>query len=73
LTVQLTESIAYLVADVSLRNGLARANAIAYTTAKSWEVEVVTGDVDLKYPPEVVFVMHLSMKVGLTQVDQRGS
>ena len=54
--VQLTESIALLAADVSLRHGLAMADAIVYATAKDQEAEVVTGDADLKDLPGVVYV-----------------
>ena len=54
--VQLTESIALLAADVSLRHGLAMADAIVYATAKDQNAEVVTGDADLKDLPGVVYV-----------------
>jgi predicted nucleic acid-binding protein len=54
--VQLTESIAYLAADLSLRHGLAMADAIVYATAKDQDAEVVTGDADLKDLPGVVYV-----------------
>jgi predicted nucleic acid-binding protein len=54
--VQLTESIALLAADVSLRYGLAMADAIVYATAQDQEAEVVTGDADLKDLPGVIYV-----------------
>ncbi len=54
--IHLTESIAYLAADVSLRHGLAVANAVGYGTAKDREAEVVTGEADLKDLPRVVYV-----------------
>lgn len=54
--VHLTESIALLAADVSLRHGLAMADAIVYATAKDQDAEVVTGDADLKDLPGVVYV-----------------
>jgi predicted nucleic acid-binding protein len=54
--VQLTESIAYLAADLSLRHGLAMADAIVYATARDQEAEVVTGDADLKNLPGVIYV-----------------
>lgn len=54
--IQLTESIALLAADVSLRHGLAMADAIVYATAKDQDAEVVTGDADLKDLPGVVYV-----------------
>ena len=43
-------------ADLSLRHGLAMADAIVYATAKDQEAEVVTGDADLKDLPGVVYV-----------------
>ena len=54
--IHLTESIALLAADVSLRHGLAMADAIVYATAKDQDAEVVTGDADLKDLPGVVYV-----------------
>jgi predicted nucleic acid-binding protein len=54
--IHLTESIAYLAADVSLRHGLAMADAIVYATAKDQEAQVVTGDADLKDLPGVLYV-----------------
>lgn len=54
--VQLTESIAYLAADLSLRHGLAMADAIVYATAQDQKAEVVTGDADLKNLSGVVYV-----------------
>ncbi|GJL51224.1 MAG: hypothetical protein NPIRA01_24510 [Nitrospirales bacterium] len=54
--VELTESIAYLAADLSLRHGLAMADAIVYATAKDQDAHVVTGDADLKDLPGVIYV-----------------
>lgn len=54
--VPLTGSIAYLAADMSLRHGLAMADAIVYATARDQGAEVVTGDADLKDLPGVVYV-----------------
>lgn len=54
--IPLTESIAFLAADLSLRHGLAMADAIVYATAKDQDAEVVTGDSDLKDLPGVVHV-----------------
>ena len=54
--IPLTESIAFLAADVSLRHGLAMADAIVYATAKDQEAELVTGDADLKDLPGVVYI-----------------
>ncbi|TAJ25989.1 MAG: type II toxin-antitoxin system VapC family toxin [Nitrospirae bacterium] len=54
--IPLTESIAFLAADLSLRHGLAMADAIVYATAQDQGVEVVTSDADLKDLPGVVYV-----------------
>ena len=54
--VHLTESIALLAADVSLRHSLVMADAIVYATAKDQEAEVVTGDADLRDLPGVVYI-----------------
>lgn len=54
--IPLTESIAFLAADLSLRHGLAMADAIVYATAKDQEAELVTGDADLKDLPGVVYI-----------------
>lgn len=54
--IHLTESISYLAADLSLRHGLAMADAIVYATARDQEAEVITGDADLKDLPGVVYV-----------------
>ncbi|HXX75803.1 MAG TPA: type II toxin-antitoxin system VapC family toxin [Nitrospiraceae bacterium] len=54
--IPLTESIAFLAADLSLRHGLAMADAIVYATAKDQEAEVITSDADLKDLPGVVYV-----------------
>ncbi len=52
----LTEPIALLAADLSLRHGLAMADAIVYATARDQEARLVTGDADLKDLPGVVYV-----------------
>ncbi|CAE6773384.1 type II toxin-antitoxin system VapC family toxin [Nitrospira defluvii] len=54
--VQLTESIAYLAADISLRHGLAMADAIVYATALDQNADVVTGEANLKDLPGVLYV-----------------
>lgn len=54
--IQLTESIAFLAADLSLRHGLAMADAIVYATAQDQEAEVVTGDADLKQLIGVTYI-----------------
>jgi len=52
----LTESIALLAAAVSLKHGLAMADAIVYATARDQEAGVVTGDADMKGLPGLVYV-----------------
>ena len=54
--IQLTESIAYLAADLSLLHGLAMADAIVYATARDQDAHVVTGDADLKDLPGVIYI-----------------
>ena len=54
--IQLTESLAYLAADVSLRYGLAMADAIVYATGQEQKADVITGDADLKDLPGVVYI-----------------
>lgn len=54
--IPLTESIALLAADVSLRYSLAMADAIVYATAQDQGADVVTSDADLKDLPGVVFL-----------------
>lgn len=54
--IPLSESIAYLAADLSLRHGLAMADAIVYATAQDHAAEVITSDADLKGLPGVVYV-----------------
>jgi predicted nucleic acid-binding protein len=54
--IQLTDSIAYLAADLSLRHELAMADAIIYATAQDQRAEVITGDADLKDLPGVRYL-----------------
>ena len=54
--IRLTESIAYLAADRSLRHGLAMPDAIVYATAKDQAAQVVTEDADLKDLPDVIYI-----------------
>ncbi|RMH32065.1 MAG: type II toxin-antitoxin system VapC family toxin [Nitrospirae bacterium] len=54
--VPLTESIAFLAADLSLRHGLAMADAIVYATGQDHGAKVVTSDADLKDLPGVAYV-----------------
>jgi predicted nucleic acid-binding protein len=54
--IPLTDSIAFLAADLNLRHSLAMADAIVYATAKDQEAEVITSDSDLKDLPGVVYV-----------------
>jgi len=54
--IPLTDSVALLAADLSLRHGLAMADAIVYATSRESEAQVITGDADLKDLPGVVYV-----------------
>ncbi|BFU96564.1 MAG: hypothetical protein NTNFB02_32860 [Nitrospira sp.] len=53
--IPLTDSIAFLAADLSLRHGLAMTDAIVYATAKDQQAEVITSDADLKDLPGVSY------------------
>jgi predicted nucleic acid-binding protein len=54
--VPLSDSIALLAADVSLRHGLAMADAIIYATALEQGAQIVTSDADLKDLSSVVYI-----------------
>jgi predicted nucleic acid-binding protein len=54
--IPLTDSIAYLAADLSFRHGLGMADAIIYATGKDQNAQIVTGDADLKDLPGVLSV-----------------
>ena len=54
--IPLTESLALNAADISLRHGLAMADAIVYATSRHQEAQLITGDADLKDLPGVVYV-----------------
>lgn len=54
--VPLSDSIAYLAADISLLHGLAMADAIVYATARDQDAQVVTGDTDLKDLPGLIYI-----------------
>lgn len=54
--IQLTDSIAYLAADMGLRHGLAMADAIIYATAQDQGAEIITSDADLKDLPGVLYL-----------------
>jgi len=54
--IPLTQSIAFVAADLCLRHGLAMADAIVYATAKDQDAELITGDADLKDLCGVVYV-----------------
>jgi predicted nucleic acid-binding protein len=54
--IPLTESIALLAADFSLKYGLAMADAIVYTTAQDQRAQLITSDADLKDLPGVVYL-----------------
>jgi hypothetical protein len=45
-----------IAADLSLRHGLARADAMVYATVEDQEAEMVTGDADLKDLTEMVYI-----------------
>ncbi len=54
--VPLSTSIALLAADLSLRHGLAMADAIVYATSRDQEAQLITSDADLKDLPGVVYL-----------------
>ena len=54
--VPLDESTALGAADASLRIGLAMADAIVYTTARTYSAELITSDKDLKGLEGVRFI-----------------
>ncbi len=54
--VVLTPGIALLAADLSLRHGLAMADAIVYATAVDQDAELVTSDADLRGLPGVTYL-----------------
>jgi predicted nucleic acid-binding protein len=54
--VPLDESTALGAADASLRTGLAMADAIVYTTARTYSAELITSDKDLKGLEGVRFI-----------------
>jgi toxin FitB len=54
--IPLTESIALLAADFSLRYGLAMADAIVYATSQDQGAQLLTSDADLKDLPGVVYL-----------------
>lgn len=54
--IPLTESLALLAADFSLKYGLAMADAIVYATAQDHRTQLITSDADLKDLPGVVYL-----------------
>ena len=54
--IPLTDSLALNAADISLRHGLAMADAIVYATSRHQEAQIITGDADLKDLPGVIYV-----------------
>lgn len=54
--IPLTDSLALNAADISLRYGLAMADAIVYATSLDQEAQLITGDADLKDLPGVVYI-----------------
>jgi predicted nucleic acid-binding protein len=56
VVVPLSDSIALLAADLSIRHGLAMADAIIYATALEQGAQLVTSDADLQDLPNVVYI-----------------
>lgn len=54
--IPLTDSIALLAADLSLKHGLAMADAIVYATSQEQGARLVTSDADLKDLPTVLYL-----------------
>lgn len=54
--IPLTDSLALNAADMSLRHGLAMADAIVYATSLDREAQLITSDTDLKDLPGVVYI-----------------
>jgi predicted nucleic acid-binding protein len=54
--IPLTEPVALLAADISLRYGLAMADAVVYATSRDQDAQLVTSDTDLKDLPGVVYL-----------------
>jgi predicted nucleic acid-binding protein len=54
--IPLTEPIARLAADLSLRHGLAMADAMVYASSRDQDAQLVTSDADLKNLPGVTFL-----------------
>ncbi len=54
--ISLTDSLALLAADVSLKYGLAMADAIVYATAQDHKAQLITSDADLKNLPSVKYI-----------------
>ncbi len=56
LVIPLTEPIARMAADLSLRHGLAMADAMVYATSRDQDAQLITSDADLKDLPAVVYL-----------------
>jgi predicted nucleic acid-binding protein len=54
--IPLTEPIARTAADLSLRHGLAMADAMVYATSRDQDAQLITSDADLKDLPSVVYL-----------------
>ena len=54
--IPLTEPIARLAADLSLRHGLAMANAMVYASSRDQDAQLITSDADLKDLPGVTYL-----------------
>lgn len=55
--IPLTEPIAFLAADLSLRRGLGMADAIIYATSRDQGAQLITSDTDLKNLPGVLYLV----------------
>jgi predicted nucleic acid-binding protein len=53
--IPLTASLALNAADISMRHGLAMADAIVYATSVDREAQLITGDADLRDLPGVIY------------------
>lgn len=54
--IPLTEPVARLAADLSLRHGLAMADAMVYASSRDQDAQLITSDADLKDLPGVTFL-----------------
>jgi toxin FitB len=54
--IPLTEPMARMAADLSLRHGLAMADAMVYATSRDHDAQLITSDADLKDLPHVIYL-----------------